>query len=76
MSYTKNRSNYYGYAKTKYQLILEDFARSDKDRVSVDHHEYASLQSCCGSLNTTAKNLHLCVKAVIEDGEVYLIRPV
>jgi hypothetical protein len=69
------KSNCYGYTKTKNQLILESFTHSDADRMLVDSHEYASKQSCCGSLNTTARNLHLVVKAVIEDGEVYLIKP-
>ena len=68
------KPNYYGYALTKNQATIMNFANSNANEMFVDSHEYASKQSCCGSLNTAAKNLHLCVKAVIKDGEVYLIR--
>lgn len=73
MAYATNFYNY-GYKHTKNQLVLEDFTHGDADRVFVDHREYKNARSCCNSLNASAKNLHLCAKAVVENGNVYLIR--
>lgn len=66
----------YLYRKTKLQLILEEFQKSDQlaMKVELEPGEYASLHSAQGSLSIAIKKHHFGMAARILNNELYLIK--
>ena len=71
----KKLDNLYGYKRTKWLKIIDEFVESDMDCVKLENFSHKTSTSCTAALKVAIKRYHKAgIQAIERNGEVFLIK--